>query len=191
MLVVARSTIPKYCSWGHHGTPRVGDYRRCFRGSTRARRANGSHPFGSQDVACDFPHAGAGRCQLRPGVKRTDTFCCALPPLLTFFSRSSKLSIGELVRRMIAYTTKDGCRVHGSRTRAHGACTSAQATRTSANAACPLNADAPAPVPRGGGRPPGSVRGQAAGGAGQVRYQRGCARTAAGSLRAVGQARPA
>ena len=39
--------------------------------------------------------------------------------------------------------------------------------------------------------PPGSVRGQAAGDAGQVRYQRGCARTAAGFLRAVGPVRPA
>jgi alkylhydroperoxidase family enzyme len=33
-------------------------------------------------------------------------FCCALPPLLTFFSRSSKLSIDELARRMVDYTTK-------------------------------------------------------------------------------------
>lgn len=33
-------------------------------------------------------------------------FCCALPPLLTFFSRSSKLSIDELTRRMVDYTRK-------------------------------------------------------------------------------------
>jgi alkylhydroperoxidase family enzyme len=33
-------------------------------------------------------------------------FCCALPPLLTFFSRSSKLSIEELVNRMVDYTAK-------------------------------------------------------------------------------------
>jgi AhpD family alkylhydroperoxidase len=32
--------------------------------------------------------------------------CCALPPLLTFFSRSSKLSIDDLARRMVDYTTK-------------------------------------------------------------------------------------
>jgi AhpD family alkylhydroperoxidase len=31
-------------------------------------------------------------------------FCCALPPLFTFFSRSSKLSIDELTRRMIDYS---------------------------------------------------------------------------------------
>lgn len=33
-------------------------------------------------------------------------FCCALPPLFTFFSRSSKRSIDELARRMVDYTTK-------------------------------------------------------------------------------------
>jgi alkylhydroperoxidase family enzyme len=32
--------------------------------------------------------------------------CCALPPLLTFFSRSSKLTIDDLARRMVDYTMK-------------------------------------------------------------------------------------
>ena len=32
--------------------------------------------------------------------------CCAFPPLLAFFSRSSKRSIDEVVRRMIDYTRK-------------------------------------------------------------------------------------
>jgi hypothetical protein len=102
MLVVARSNDSKYCSWGQHEWAIVEGVS----GEALAHVEQMDPAHLDRKTWLAISHAGAGRCQLRPGVKRTDAFCCALPPLLTFFSRSSKLSIGELVRRMIDYTTK-------------------------------------------------------------------------------------